>query len=78
MNELAMKNVYRPLLMLMILLLFISAAAPIQTHFKERNKESIQNLIWHVKVLHPDGYTLDVKSISSQGRCCTASNSISR
>jgi len=62
-----MRNVHRSLLMLILLLLFISAAVPNQTHLKERNKESIQKLIWHVKAMHPDGYTLDVKAFDEKG-----------
>jgi len=60
-----MRNVHRSLLMLMFL--FISGTASSQTHFKAQNKESIQNLIWHVKALHPDGYTLDVKAFDEKG-----------
>jgi hypothetical protein len=62
-----MRNVHRSLLMLILLLLFISAATPNQTHFKEQNAASSQNLIWHVKALHPDGYTLDVKAFDKKG-----------
>jgi len=51
----------------MLLLLFVSVAAQNQTHFKAQNKETIQNLIWHVKALHPDGYTLDVKAFDKKG-----------
>lgn len=33
----------------------------------EVSSEELQKEIWHVKALHPDGYTLDVKAVDAEG-----------
>ena len=50
-------------LTLMVLILTYSARGQNQNAIAGSVKNINQDIIWHVKALHPDGYTMDVKAI---------------
>ena len=53
-------------LVLILLGFAFSAKAQNQQPMTDSIKKIAQDVIWHVKALHPDGYTMDLKAIDEQ------------
>lgn len=62
-----MRTFYRLFTQALLLLLMVSGASPNENNGQSNVAESKQQLIWHVKAFHPDGYTLDVKAFDKDG-----------
>lgn len=63
----AMRTFYR-LFAQALLLLFMVSGAPLKENSSgSRIIDNKQQTIWHVKALHPEGYTLDVKAFDLKG-----------
>ena len=48
-------------------LMFIASDEVLAQGIKVAEENPAQQIIWHIKALHPDGYTMDVKAIDSEG-----------
>ena len=58
-NELStMRTFYRIFAPALLLLFMVSGAPPKENNSDHRVAENKQQTIWHIKALHPDGYTL--------------------
>ena len=57
----------RILLLSMLLLLMVSGVSPFENTSKRGVEANNQQIIWHVKAMHPEGYTLDVKAFDNKG-----------
>lgn len=62
-----MTTLYRIFFQFILLFFMVSGVPPKENNSNFFGPEHEQQLIWHVKAIHPDGYTLDVKAFDQKG-----------
>ena len=62
-----MRTLYKIFLNIILLLFMVSGAPQIENTSLSLDTQNRQQIIWHIKAIHPDGYTLDVKAFDDKG-----------